>query len=182
MASPSPRRNPRVSVGERVGGSLRKGTEGRERSGSWELRRAVRAWGPGVFRTPLFPPSPTVKTLPGAARRLPQAHAAPRRSCSPGGNPLPWQPREAPRTPATPPGWESRATVSWIILKASEAARTWQSPLPVSFTSPSGPAVCRPLYKGCLSSRPHLALTSAASSGLHGRVREATPALPGDPR
>lgn len=41
-----------------------------------------------------------------------------------------WQTSETQISPPTTPPGEPGATVSWIILKASEAVRTWQLPCP----------------------------------------------------
>ena len=105
------------------------------------------------------------------------------KSCSPVPHPqlplpaeilLSWQTSETQISPPTTPPQESRgATVSWIILKASERAEDLATALPETLTSPSGSG-CRLLYKSLvLPSTPRLPLTAAASSGLHGLGRGA---------
>lgn len=62
-----------------------------------------------------------------------------------------WQPSSSALTHSHSPH-ENQATASWIILKASEAGRTWQHPA-CSPSSLSG-SHCRLLYKAQLSRHP----------------------------
>lgn len=108
--------------------------------------------------TSVFPSNGLISSIPS-----PTAHPGPwrRKSCAalcPHPQlPLPavvlpsWQPSFSALTHSHSPH-ENQATASWIILKASEAGRTWQHPA-CSPSSLSG-SHCRLLYKTQLSRHP----------------------------
>lgn len=107
----------------------------------------------GLFSfTPQEPLGPSPTAQPGPWRRKSCAALCPHPQL-----PLPavvlpsWQPSLSALTHSHSPH-ENQATASWIILKASEAGRTWQHPA-CSPSSLSG-SHCRLLYKARLSRHP----------------------------